>query len=67
MSIGYAVRRLLLTWRMERVRERAAYCRAVRVQAEASIAHHDAEARRLRAELATLERRTWLARLGGGA
>jgi hypothetical protein len=67
MSIGYHFRRLLLEHKLRRSIGAAAYCREVRREAEQSVRHHDAKAVQARMELAMLEHRADLARLGGGA
>jgi hypothetical protein len=66
MSIGYHFRRLLLEHKLRRAIGAAEYCRAVRRQVEQSVRHHDAKAEQARMQLAMLEHRADLARLGGG-
>lgn len=67
MSIGYHFRRFLIEHRLRRAIGAAEYCKAVRLQAEQAIAHHNRRADDLLIQLATLERRADLARLGGGS
>jgi hypothetical protein len=64
MSLGYALRRALLEFRLRKVSTAADYCRDLRRDAEAGVHHHDAEAARLRVALAQLHHRADLARLG---
>lgn len=66
MSIGYHFRRILLEHKLRRAIGAAEYCRDVRRQADQAVAHHNKRADALLIELATLERRADLARLGGG-
>jgi hypothetical protein len=66
MSIGYHFRRLLLEHKLRCSIGAAEYCRAVRRQAERGVWHHDAQAEEARMQLAMLEHRADLARLGGG-
>jgi hypothetical protein len=67
MSMGYYFRRFFIEQRLRKAIGAAEYCKQIRREAERSVAHHELRADQLLIELAELDHRADLARLGGGA